>query len=179
MLPQIARNPALIAKGNSPGTVILVSEIKNPEGENIIVPIKLNVQGNRTIVNRVSSIYGKKNISNYLQSLENSNGILAINKEKAVRLYEDTGSQFPQSLTAIRFDNSIAYSTQNVKGSLETTKRSKSLKTEKEATSRNVDKKTFTFPRRKLNENTRNIKEQATTQKNLNKSKNKNQNNEL
>ena len=35
-LPKIARNPALIAKGNTPGTLILISELKTPKGENVM-----------------------------------------------------------------------------------------------------------------------------------------------
>ena len=99
--------------------------------------------------------------------MQNSNGILAINKEKAVRLYEDTGSQFPQSLTAIRFDNSIAYSMQNVKGfekNLETDlsrKKDKNLYQDKPP-----KKKTFTFSRNKMNENAKKIKEQPAEKRN-------------
>lgn len=168
-LPQIVRNPALIVKGNSPGILVLISELKTPKGENVIIPVKLNVNGNKTLVNRVSSIYGKKNIKTYLQSLQAPGKILAINKEKAVRLYEDTGGQFPQSLTVIRFDNSIAYSTQNVKAPTEKLQISKTQNKEENVNYTKL-KTLFTFSRKKMNKNARNINEN--TQKKINKNKN-------
>lgn len=114
-LPKMIRTPILIGKGSIDGTLVVVTEKKNTYGDPIIVPITLSANFGKTNVNKVATIYGKEGIKNYLETMITSHKLLAINEEKAVRLYEDTGVQFPQSLTAIRFDNSIAYSMKNVK----------------------------------------------------------------
>ncbi len=75
----------------------------------------LNVKGQHGRVNKVLTIHGKKNIENCMEKMTKSNSVLAMNKEKADKLYLDTGVQFPQSATIICFGNSIAYSFENVK----------------------------------------------------------------
>lgn len=151
-LPKMIRNPILIGKGSVDGTLVVVTEKKNTYGDPIIVPIMLSVNFGKTNVNKVTTIYGKEGVRNYLETMITSHKLLAINEEKAVRLYEDTGVQFPQSLTAIRFDNSIAYSLQNVKVSLQ----------EKELSSpeKSDNKKSFTVSRKQLIKNARTVKEQ-------------------
>lgn len=114
-LPNAIRNPIIICKGKQKGSLVVVTELKDKKEDNIIVPIILNTKGKNTHVNRIASLYGKKNIQHFLNDLVNSNAILAINKEKADQLFLDTGCQLPQSTTIICFDNSIAYSMQNVK----------------------------------------------------------------
>ena len=115
LLPQALRNPILICKGNTKDSLVVISELKDKQRDNIIVPIMLNVKGQHGRVNKVSTIHGKKNIENYLDKLTKNNSVLAMNKEKADKLYLDTGVQSPQSTTIICFDNSISYSLKNVK----------------------------------------------------------------
>lgn len=114
-LPKLMRNPIMINKGNHPDTIVLLSEAKNKEGQNIVVPMILDVKGQNGRVNRVTTIHGKKNLENYLNKVIASNSIIAINKIKADKLFSDIGIQSPKSTTIICFDNSISYSMQNVK----------------------------------------------------------------
>lgn len=114
-IPQALRNPVLICKGNLRDTLVVISDQKNKEQQNIIVPMVLNVKGQHGRVNRITTIHGKKNIQNYLNKAIKDNTILAMNTKKADELFSDIGIQSPQSTTIICFDNSIAYSTQNVK----------------------------------------------------------------
>ncbi len=114
-LPQALRNPVLICKGNLQDTIVVISELKNKEQQNIIVPMVLNVKGKHGYVNRITTIHGKKNIQNYLNKAIKDNMLLAMNTKKADELFSDIGIQSPQSTTIICFDDSIAYSTQNVK----------------------------------------------------------------
>lgn len=112
-IPEAIRNPICIIKGQYNSTVVAITELKNKNDKNVIVPIALDLNGLNTTVNKVTSVYGKNNISNYLQKYQNS--ILAINTEKADKLYRDIGRQLPKLNTIICFDNSISYSMQNVK----------------------------------------------------------------
>lgn len=114
-LPKLMRNPIMIIKGKLPDTIVLLSEAKNKEGQNIVVPMILDVKGQNGRVNRVTTIHGKKNLENYLNKVIESSSIMAINKTKADKLFSDIGIQSPKSTTIICFDNSISYSMHNVK----------------------------------------------------------------
>ncbi len=114
-LPKLMRNPIMIIKGKLPDTIVLLSEAKNKEGQNIVVPMILDVKGQNGRVNRVTTIHGKKNLENYLNKVIASSSIMAINKTKADKLFSDIGIQSPKSTTIICFDNSISYSMHNVK----------------------------------------------------------------
>lgn len=114
-LPEQIRNPVMILIGNkrNDNSLVLITELKNSNGEHLIVPIALDRQNGK--VSRITTIYGKKNLGNYFTA--NLFGILAINKEKADRLCSDIEFQLPKSTyeLAIRYDDSIAYSFDYVK----------------------------------------------------------------
>lgn len=113
-LPESLRNPILILKGQHPHTVVALTELKNKDDKNILVPIALDLRSTDSIVNKVTSIYGKNNISHYLN--KHQNDIIAVNKQKADELFTTIGYQLSKTTSAtICYDNSIAYSTQNVK----------------------------------------------------------------
>ncbi len=113
-LSEAIRAPIVMLKGNQINTdsVVLITEMKNYDGENVFVPIALDRQKGK--ISNISSIYGKKNIKKYLEN--NSDKILAINIKK-VGLLADTENQYFQSIndTVAYIDNSIAYSLKNVK----------------------------------------------------------------
>lgn len=111
-LPQSLRNPILVLVGQHPNTIVVVTELKNKENNNIIVPIALDLRSTNGIVNKVTTVYGKDNIHNYLS--RHANQILAYNKEKTDELFTTIGFQLPKTTSAICFDNSIAYSLKNV-----------------------------------------------------------------
>ena len=68
-LPEHLRNPILILEGQHPKTVIVISELKNNDNKNVIVPIALDLRSVNSTVNKITSIYGKNNIKNYLLNL--------------------------------------------------------------------------------------------------------------
>lgn len=111
-LPEHLRNPILILEGQHPQTIVAVTELKNKDNRNILVPIALDLRGVKTSVNKVTSIYGKDDILKYLN--RHKNQILAYNKEKADELFTTIGFQLPQTTSAICFNDSIAYSMENV-----------------------------------------------------------------
>lgn len=113
-LPESIRSPILMLKGNSrnSNSVVMLTEMINKKGENVFVPIALDRQKGK--ISDISTMYGKKNLSKYLS--DHLSDILAINIKKADML-ANIGVQFPKSIydTVVCFDNSIAYSTANVK----------------------------------------------------------------
>lgn len=113
-LPKALRNPIVVLKGQHPGTIVAVTELKDKAQNNIIVPIALDLRGTNSIVNKVTTVYGKQNIYNYLT--RHSSDIIAINTKKANALFTTIGLQLPQTTSAaIRYDDSISYSIKNVK----------------------------------------------------------------
>ena len=113
-LPKELRNPTMIFKGKF-NSVIMLSSLTDNNGKNIIIPVELNVQGYANTVNKVTSIYGRSNIAFYIKKQLNNGKLLACNKEKAERLLYQIGQQLPNDDTIISYDDSIAYTTKNVK----------------------------------------------------------------
>ena len=113
-LSEALRNPIMILKGNkrNQNSVVLITDLTNKDGEKVFVPIALDRQNGK--ISNISSLYGKKNLSKYIS--EHLSDILAVNKEKAGML-ADTRDQYSQSIydTVTRYDDSIAYTTANVK----------------------------------------------------------------
>ena len=113
-LADAIRNPIMVLKGNSrnQNSVLLITDMVNKNNQNVFVPISLDRQNGK--VNIISSLYGKKNLSHYLS--EHLQDVIAINTKKA-SLLADTENQYLQSIneTVARFDDSIAYTTANVK----------------------------------------------------------------
>ena len=111
-LPKALREPVLFINGQHDKTIVLLTDIQG-ENSNLIVPVAININGINGTVNKVASIYEKKHLDNYLTKHEKE--IIAVNIEKADKLYRDIGCQLPKLDTVICFDNSIAYSLKNVK----------------------------------------------------------------
>lgn len=130
-LPESLRNPILVLEGQHPKTVVVLTELKNKDDKNVIVPIALDLRSTDSTVNKITSVYGKNNIRSYLEKHQSQ--IIAYNEEKTDRLFTTIGYQLPKTTSAICFDNSIAYSMQNVKGSLDDLNKSKPQKEEKKS----------------------------------------------
>lgn len=116
-LPEFIRNPILVMRGNYPNTITVITEIKNQDNQNIIVPIALDLRSTNSTVNKISSVYGKNNIENYLD--KKIDKIIAYNKEKTDILFTTIGYQLSKTTSVICFDDSIAYSMKNVKYPIE------------------------------------------------------------
>ena len=113
-LSEAIRTPIIILHGNTnnPNSIVLITDIKSKSNENVFVPISLDRQNGK--INRITTLYGKKNLSDYLFNHEKD--VFAINTEKA-DAFANIGVQFPKFRydTVICFDNSIAYTMENVK----------------------------------------------------------------
>ena len=109
------RNPTMIFKGSKEDSLVAITELKDKENHGVIVAVSLSEKHGFSEVNRISSAYGKNNLSNYLRNQMEKGNLLAANKEKADKMLHSIGLQLPRENTFISFDNSIAYTTANVK----------------------------------------------------------------
>ncbi len=114
-LPLELRNPALIFKGSHDNSLVAITELKDKENREIMIAVNINEKGKRQEVNRISSAYGRNNMQNYLKAQMEQGNLIAVNKEKADKMLQSAGLQLPLEETFISFNDSIAYSTQNVK----------------------------------------------------------------
>lgn len=109
-LPEAIRNPIMICNGSKSGTVVVVTELKNRDDKNVIVPIAIDVRGKTGVVSNILTAYGKDNLQKIIDR-----GVIAQNIEKASELFTVIEANPSQSTSITCFDNSIAYTTENVK----------------------------------------------------------------
>lgn len=164
-IPKELRNPIMIFSGSRDNPLVAITQIYDKQNRQIMIAVGLSESNKRHEVNRVSSIYGRNNMNNYLKSQIEKGNLISCNIEKADRMLQSAGLQLPLEETFISFDNSIAYTLQNVKGSL----RNKEISTPEKL----AEKRTFTVSRSQLNDNAQKIKEQPSERND--KEKNKNQ----
>lgn len=108
------KNPVMVLKSKN-NSIVIVTTLFDDKNRNIIVPVDLSVKEGRITVNSIRSSYGRDNFSLFIEKNYNDGNILAINKEKANEIFQSIGKWYPKEETFISFDNSIAYSTANVK----------------------------------------------------------------
>lgn len=119
-MPDHLRSPICICKGNRPNTVVIVTDLIDGTGGNIIVPINTDAKtSGKSRVYKVASFYAKKNISSYIENAVINGTLLAVNIKKADmcsrNFSANIGRQLSKFGTLICFDDSIAYSLGNVK----------------------------------------------------------------
>ena len=114
-LPPELRNPIMVFKGSADNSLVAITSLKDKEQHEIMVAISLNEISRHHEVNRISSVYGKDKMNKYLRNQLEQGNLIACNKTKANAMLQSAGLQLPLEETFISFDDSIAYSTQNVK----------------------------------------------------------------
>lgn len=112
-LSEAVRNPILVLRGKkrNENSVVLLTEMVDKKGENVFVPIALDRQGNK--ISNITTLYGKKNLADYLE--RNKKDILALNEKNAEILFKKIGFEIPKDMAVISYDDSIVYTTANVK----------------------------------------------------------------
>lgn len=113
-LPEAIRNPLMIFKGRN-NSIILITDFMDFKNRNIIIPIELNCQGYANKVNKITSIYGRTNIEKFIKKHLVEKNILAYNKNKTDKLFYQIGQQLSNDEQIISYDDSISYTTENVK----------------------------------------------------------------
>ena len=125
-IPQSIREPIMVLKGNAnnPNSVVCITEMQNVRKHNVIAAISLDRNRNESKISFIASLYSKEKdlggnirinkIGNYIKT--HAGEIIAVDIKKAQSLCNGMGVQFPRLNIGIPcFDNSIAYTTENVK----------------------------------------------------------------
>ncbi len=110
------KNPVMVLKGSQDNSLVAITDIQDDKGQQILVSISLSDNGSVDDVNRITSAYGREGFADYMkQQINEHKNVLAYNIEKTNDLLLSIGVDFPEANTIISFDNSIAYTTANVK----------------------------------------------------------------
>lgn len=109
------KTPAMILKGSRENSLVAVTNVKDRQGRTVIVSVELNKAEGFREVNNITSTYGRNSFTDFLKQKAERGEIIAINKDKANEMLRSIGKQYPKENTFISFNDSIAYSMQNVK----------------------------------------------------------------
>lgn len=115
-IPEELRNPVMIFQGNKDNSLVVITRLKDNKNRGVMVAISMMETEKFKIVNRISSIYGRNNFINYLNAQLQNGNLISANKKEANEMLRSVGLQLPLENTFINFNNSISYTTQNVKG---------------------------------------------------------------
>lgn len=105
-IPEQLKDPIMILKSETAkNSLVVVTEIKNKNNENVIVALHLNKQEKYQLVNRIASAYGKNNVEGFIyDQVFLNNNLLYYNKNKANRLLRSFRLQLPEENTTISSD---------------------------------------------------------------------------
>ena len=107
--------PVMVLKGSLDNTFVAITDFKDDKDKEIIIAVEINKSIAFDKENIVTSAYGKDDFPIYIRDNINENNLVAVNIEKANEMLHSIGVDFPEENTFISFDNSIAYTTANVK----------------------------------------------------------------
>lgn len=106
--------PVMVFEGSRDNTLIVVTEHKDFNNREIVVAVELNQKEKFCEVNRINSVYGRNNFADYYERQLANGKLLAVNTEKVDELLHSIEKKYLKENTTINFDNSIAYTTENV-----------------------------------------------------------------
>ena len=100
-LPNQIANPAMTFKGSVPGSFVVLTEMTDKSGNDVIAAIHLSRKQKRMQVNRIASLYGKDNVANYVKNNIDAGNLLDADTKKAPMWFTNRGLQLPKLVQTI------------------------------------------------------------------------------
>lgn len=113
-LPEQIENPIFLIQDKSRNSIVLITDTKNKENNNILIAIRLNERKNDIAVNEIKSIYGKTNLKEYLVKHSNLAQLHVIDDKKAEILSRVLGLQLPMTLINFSHDINLPSKDKNI-----------------------------------------------------------------
>lgn len=113
-LPEQIEKPIFLIQDKERGSIAIIADSCDKNGNNILVAIKLNESKEAIKVNAIKSIYGKTNLKEYLQKHIELQQLHIIDNKKAEILSRVIGFQLPQALIASSYNKKISLQKGNV-----------------------------------------------------------------
>ena len=109
------RTPLVIIKSQNKEQYNILLDVEDYKSMKIDCLLRLDMKDGHYEVNRITSAFGKAKLKRFIETAKEEKRILAVNIEKADRLLHSITANSAEENSIICFDNSIAYSTKNVK----------------------------------------------------------------
>ena len=100
-LPDQIANPVMLFKGSVPNSFVVLTEMQDKSGKEVITAIHLKRYQNRMQVNRIASVYGKDNIMGYVNGNLKAGNLLDVDTKKAPTWFTSRGLQLPKLVQTI------------------------------------------------------------------------------
>lgn len=100
-LPDQIANPVMLFKGSVPNSFVVLTEMQDKSGKEVITAIHLKRYQNRMQVNRIASVYGKDNIVGYVNGNLKAGNLLDVDTKKAPTWFTSRGLQLPKLVQTI------------------------------------------------------------------------------
>lgn len=113
-IPKLMRNPLMVLKGSKDNSLVLITDLKDCKNREILMAINLFQCEDLNKIHKIDSIYGRDNFNEYLRENINKGNILAYDKKRTDELLRPIGVDFPAGKKVISYDESIAYTFENV-----------------------------------------------------------------
>lgn len=107
-IPELIQKPIFLIQDKERNSIILITDAKNKENNNILIAIKLSERKNAITVNEIKSIYGKTHLKEYLLKNNSLNQLHVIDNKKAETLSRLVGFQLPQALIDFSYNRNVS-----------------------------------------------------------------------
>lgn len=95
-LPSQIAEPVLLFKGSVPNSFVILTELEDKQGREVIAALHLDKVQDRIRVNRVASIYGKDNVAKYVTTQIENGNLLHADKKRSEIWFTSRGLQLPK-----------------------------------------------------------------------------------
>ena len=95
-LPSQIAEPVLLFKGSVPNSFVILTELEDKQGREVIAALHLDKVQDRIRVNRVASIYGKDNVAKYVTTQIENENLLYADKKRSEIWFTSRGLQLPK-----------------------------------------------------------------------------------
>lgn len=109
-IPEAIADPIMIFKSATVNNAfVILTELTDKSGNDVVVALHLNKKNNRLDVNRIASVYGKEGISKFaIEQFKNGN-VLYVDKIKSQKWSTSKGLYLPKLVQSIPDNNIILY----------------------------------------------------------------------
>lgn len=119
-LPSQIANPVLLFEGSVPGSLVVLTELTDKKGREVIAALHLNKLHKRLKVNRVASVYGKDNVVKYVTTQIENGKMVYADKKRSEIWFTNRGLQLPKLVQTFisTSTDSISQSEENATGNI-------------------------------------------------------------
>lgn len=107
-------NPIFLIQDKERQSMVIISDAKDRDNNNILIAVKLGETQNAIKVNSIKSIYGKTNIKEYFFKHFEKQQLHIVDNKKAEILSRVIGLQLPEASINLSYSKNLSYENENV-----------------------------------------------------------------